>query len=361
MRNGPTWCLRHGQTGHSTATCDITSAPILLPPDDQKGQFENVCLWCNMYGHTMLQCMRRAPVLAIENHTAIGELKTEMGALKKAISEVQDAQKDLPEIRRRLEGIETWQHSADTRITQAAALARDAQSTAAAATPSSRFEAYLRDEFQLALQRILDVENTAAAAMPVATFNDWLERFKAQQDPWNPISVTDPSAAPHGTSAQPPATPSPKKQSSSLLPSQAQQMTAPASPTPAAGEVSMHTGSGFKRPVGDSDDDSQNHRRTRARSGTPSQSSTPSWVTLPPLPADVWKNEVLELLFFEWNKEKDQRLITWLERHSTEEMTTSIMPVEGEALNSDKKAAITTVLRATKANPQIFSDISSAA
>ena len=123
----------------------------------------------------------------------------------------------------------------------------------------------------------------------------------------------------------------------------------------------MHTSSGFKRPVGDSDDDSQNHRRTRARSGTPSQSSTPGLVTLPPLPADVWKNEVLGLLFFEWNKEKDQRLITWLERHSTEEMTTSIMAVEGEALNSDKKAAITTVLRATKANPQIFGDISSAA
>ena len=77
------------------------------------------------------------------------------------------------------------------------------------------------------------------------------------------------------------------------------------------------------------------------------QSSTPSWVTLPPLPADVWKNEFLELLFFEWNKEKDHRLITWLERHSTEEMTTSIMAVEGEALNSDKKAAITTVLRVT--------------
>ena len=123
----------------------------------------------------------------------------------------------------------------------------------------------------------------------------------------------------------------------------------------------MHTSSGIKRPVGDSDEGSQNHRRTRARSGTPSQSSTPNWVTLPPLPADVWKKEVLELLFFEWNKDKDQRLITWLERHSTEEMTLSIVAVEGEALTTDKKAAITTVLRATKASPQIFSDISSAA
>ena len=307
----------------------------------------------------MIRCMRRAPVPAIENHTAIGELKTEMGALEKAISEVQDAQKDLPEIRRRLEGIENWQSSADTRITQAAALAREAQSTAAAATPGSRFEAYLRDEFQPALQRILDVEHTAAVAMPVATFNDWLSRFKAQQDPFNPLPVTDPSSAQHSTSAHTPASPSPKKQSSSLLPSQAQQTIAPAGPMPAVGEVSMHTSSGIKRPVGDSDEGSQNHRRTRARSGTPSQRSTPNWVTLPPLPADVRKNEVL--LFFEWNKDKDQRLITWLERHSTEEMTLSIVAVEGEALTTDKKAAITTVLRATKANPQIFGDISSAA
>ena len=361
QRSNATWCLRHGQTGHSTATCDIGSAPILLPPEELKEQFENVCLWCNLYGHTMLQCMRRAPVLAIENHTAIGEPKTEMGALKKAISEVQDAEKDLPKIRRQLEGIENWQSSVDTRITQAAALARDAQSTAAAATPGSRFEAYLRDEFQLALQRILDVEHTAAAAMPVTTFNDWLSRFKAQQDPFSPRPVTDPSSAQHDTSAQPPASASPKKQSSSLLPSQAQQTTAPTSPIPAVGEVSMHMSSGMKRPVGDSDEGSQNHRRTRARSGTPCQSSTPNWVTLPPLPADVWKNEVVELLFFEWNKDKDQRLITWLERHSTEEMTLSIVAVEGEALTTYKKAAITTVLRATKANPQIFSDIWSAA
>ena len=332
-----------------------------MPPEDLKEQFENVCVWCNLYGHTMIQCMRRAPVLAIENHTAIGELKTEMGALKKAISEVQDAQTDLPKIRRRLEGIENWQSTTDTRITQAATLAREAQPTAAAATPRSRFEAYLRDEFQPALQGILDVEHTAAATMPVATFNDWLSRFKAQQDPFNPLPVTDPSSAQHSTSAHLPASPSPKKQSSSLLPSQAQQTTAPASPMPAVGEVSMHTSSGIKRPVGDSDEGSQNHRRMRAPSGTPSQSSNPNWVTLPPLPADVWKNEVPELLFFEWNRDKDQRLITWLERHSIEEMTLSIVAVEGEALTTDKKAAITIVLKVTKANPQIFSDISSAA
>ena len=217
-RTNATRCLRHGQTGHSTATRDIISAPILLPPEELKEQFENVCVWCNLYGHTMIQCMRRAPVLAIENHTVIGELKTEMGALKKAISEVEHAQKDLPQIRHRLEGIENWQRSADTRITQAAAQAREALSTAAPATPGSRFEAYLRDEFQPALQRILDSEHTAAAAMLVATFNDWLSRFKAQQDLYNPLRVTDPSSAQHSTSAHPPASPSPKKQSSSLLP-----------------------------------------------------------------------------------------------------------------------------------------------
>ena len=72
-------------------------------------------------------------------------------------------------------------------------------------------------------------------------------------------------------------------------------------------------------------------------------------------------DEVLELLFFKWNKDKDQCLITWLERHSIEEMTLSIVAVEGETLTAEKRAAISTVLRATKANPQIFSDISSAA
>ena len=60
QRSNATWCLRHGQTGHPTATCDISSAPILLPPEELKEKFENVCLWCNLYGHTMIQCMRRS-------------------------------------------------------------------------------------------------------------------------------------------------------------------------------------------------------------------------------------------------------------------------------------------------------------
>ena len=123
----------------------------------------------------------------------------------------------------------------------------------------------------------------------------------------------------------------------------------------------MHTSFGLKCSVGKSEDSSQSLRKKRARSGTPSQNNAPTWVTLPPLPADVWKNAVLELLFFEWNNDKVQRLITWLERHEITEMTLSIAAIEGETLTAEKRAAISTVLRATKANPQIFSDISSAA
>ena len=40
QRSNATWCLRHGQTGHSNAMCDISSAPILLPPEELKEQFE---------------------------------------------------------------------------------------------------------------------------------------------------------------------------------------------------------------------------------------------------------------------------------------------------------------------------------
>ena len=82
--------------------------------------------------------MRRAPVLATENHTAIRELKNGKGALKKAISDAQEAQKDLPEIRRRLEGIESWQSTADVRISQAATPTREAQTTASALVPNSQ-------------------------------------------------------------------------------------------------------------------------------------------------------------------------------------------------------------------------------
>ena len=60
------WCPRHGSAAHATSTCDSKSAPILMSVDDIKAQHENIFLWCNLPGHSMTQCMQRAPMLALE-------------------------------------------------------------------------------------------------------------------------------------------------------------------------------------------------------------------------------------------------------------------------------------------------------
>ena len=92
---GIKWCLRHGSADHATCSCDSKSATILLPPEDIRSQYDNICLRCSLAGNEMAQCMRRAPVQTAEITASITELKTEMSSLRKAIGEVQDAQRDL--------------------------------------------------------------------------------------------------------------------------------------------------------------------------------------------------------------------------------------------------------------------------
>ena len=271
---------------------------------DIRLQYANVCLWCNMSGHNMSDCMRRAPVIATENTAAISELKSEMGTLQKAISEVQEAQRDLPDIRRRLQNIETWQNTTQAELdttkhtaTQASqqasaavplsrfntwlqndfglALARDTkvESTAAAALPESRFDAYVRNDFQATLDRLSVTEQSSAQALKVASFNDWLRRFQAQEDPWTPLPAV-PATLPGVMSST----------SSAALPPPASPTTAPPStaPSPAPspgnssgstrGDAVLQANTGVKRGVTErEEDESASQRRTRARSSNPNQ------------------------------------------------------------------------------------------
>ena len=52
-----------------------------------------------------------------------------------------------------------------------------------------RFEEYLRDKFEPYLLRLSQAETAVSSALLVTTFNDWLKRFQAQNDPWSPIFV----------------------------------------------------------------------------------------------------------------------------------------------------------------------------
>jgi hypothetical protein len=122
----------------------------------------------------MQNCMRRAPVLAQENTASINELKTELGSIRKAISEVQEAQRDLPDIRGRLQNIESWQTSAQAQMTQIGQTADQASQQASAALPQSRFEQYLQNKFGITLARITKVEATSAMALPISKFEEYL-------------------------------------------------------------------------------------------------------------------------------------------------------------------------------------------
>ena len=86
-------------------------------------------------------------------------------------------------------------------------------------------------------------------------------------------------------------------------------------------------------------------------------SQQPPPVDLPPLASDVWKTQILDLLFFEWLVQKDKRLIDWVGKHSTKEMLGTVTNLGMGSLTAEKKSAISTILRGCKIDPNIFSEL----
>ena len=78
-------------------------------------------------------------MLASENMAEIHCLKGEMLSLRKAVDGVQEAQKDLPEIHSRLQGLEEQQRTTSKWVWKV-------EQKTDAALPTSRWEAFLRDE-----------------------------------------------------------------------------------------------------------------------------------------------------------------------------------------------------------------------
>ena len=101
-----------------------------------------------------------------------------------------------------------------------------------------------------------------------------------------------------------------------------------ASPSPARGDAVMLGNTGIKREAAEREDSQdESHRRTRARSADPKQPPQ-AWDAIPPLHTDIWKQEILDLLFFEWNADKDHRLLTWVNKHSSPEMVATVEATE---------------------------------
>ena len=98
---------------------------------------------------------------------------------------------------------------------------------------------------------------------------------------------------------------------------------------------------------------------TSPQPGQPGQapSQQPSLVDLPPLASDVWKSEILDLLFFEWSVQKDKRLIDSVGKHSTKEMLGTVTNLGMGTLTPEKKSAISTNLRGCKIDPNVFSEL----
>ena len=114
--------------------------------------------------------MRRAPLLASEKKAKIQCLKGEMLSLRKAVDGVQEAQKDLPEIHSRLQGLEEQQRTTSKWV-------RKVEQKTDAALPTLRWEAFLRDELSDVKCSIATAQEKADTALPKTTINEWLTKF----------------------------------------------------------------------------------------------------------------------------------------------------------------------------------------
>ena len=222
-----TWCPRHGQAGYPTATCDISSAPILMPPDDPKEKFETVCLWCNLFGHTMSARGGR-PFWQSKTTQQLGSLERRWEPSRKPFQRCKKHKRT-----HRKSG-------ADGRAVQAGRLQQTQALPKQQPWRGRPKRPHLRHCPVRTLRHTCET-NSSHLCSAVWTWNKRPRR--PCQRPLSPIGLcfskhtktpSTPSPIPsshsqHGTSAHPPATPSPNP----LLPSQLQQATTRVNPLPA--------------------------------------------------------------------------------------------------------------------------------
>ena len=101
-RSAISWCLRCGVKGeHPTMDCTAASPPIILPDASDADDLQDVCLWCSIKGHCHQSPMRRAPIQAKENATAIAGLTDRVDALQNPSQTAMPCQEKCPHWRDR--------------------------------------------------------------------------------------------------------------------------------------------------------------------------------------------------------------------------------------------------------------------
>ena len=83
-----------------------------------------------------------------------------------------------------------------------------------------------------------------------------------------------------------------------------------------------------------------------------------SYLAHPPPPHPIWKQSWLR---FSTRCTGHWVTQTWVKKHGSPEMIATVEATEEGGLTIDKRATITSVLRATKMNPRVFSDVAPAA
>ena len=93
-----------------------------------------------------------------------------MLSLEKAVQGAQEAQKDLPEIRSRLQNLEEGQRTTSDWV-------RRVEQKTDTTLPKLRWEEFLRDELPVVKHSILEAQETAKEAPPKTTFTERLAKF----------------------------------------------------------------------------------------------------------------------------------------------------------------------------------------
>ena len=344
------WCLRCGNDSHATSNCSENSAPVLFPQtDDLKQALEGTCTWCGIKGHTLKECMRRAPIQADENKKDITALNAKISAMDKAFAAALEVTEKVTDLQLQMDGLLSWKGKTDTMMSQQGDRLKaledwksSNEAVISQAATTSRFDAFVSSQFA-------EVERLANSALPRHTFDDYVK-----------------SLQPHARSGEKEKDKDVHMRSTSMGKRQQRDVIEVDRDhgSPADAAKSGH-GTDPPRPTTETSSSSASASRAASRGASafgqipapPGASPGPWWLRLPPHESDVWDPDCLDCLFSEWNSDKDIRFQGWVAEHATEEMTITARSLATGPLTPDKREGITAVLKATRMSPVVFTNM----
>jgi hypothetical protein len=338
--------------------CTAAGPPIILPDASDADDLQDVCLWCSIKGHSHQSCMRRAPIQAKENATAIAGLTDRVDALQKSVTDCNALSGKVSTLEGQMSSLMTWKSATEGRLTVLESWQSSANNKFVA---RSSFDAFVEEKFtptqrqaatavatstfdEFVNTRFLPTEQQASASLPAESFNDYVMRmehagFKPADDD-TPMSTARLTGAPR-------------------MASESQEIGSPGQTAKERAAKRAHTPSGAGGASSSSSVFATPASRMQAGAAAFGGVSPPSapWLALKPTESSQWSDDALDLLFSEWTAHMDSRLQQWSSKHLQGEMKSTVETLARDAWSPERKRGISAVLTTSRVPVRLFTNL----